>query len=817
MKNQSVTRPLKLLPDQLYRTCDIEHLHFETTDELKAPNHLMIGQDRALASTGFGIRMDQDGFNIYALGPEETDKRNLLEVLVNKEAEDQNVPDEWCYVCNFEDNQKPTALRLPPGEAVKLKNMMNGFVEDLPNILTTAFESEEYQNRRQAMEENLKEEEQKDFSNLQKNAKARGLTLLSTPIGYSFVPLKDGEIMKMEEMKQLSDEERNEIEHDINEFQSELQKILRQIPERQRKFRKIKNELNKEFADFSIRGLIEEIEAEFGEQPEIVHYLEEVRRDIIDHVEEIINPGGSNLFLQTFAGGQELNPPASEHPVLWRYGVNIMVNNADSEGAPVIYEDNPTYNNLVGSIEHVTRMGTLTTDYTYIKPGSLHRANGGYLLLDAQQVLTQPFAWEGLKRALLSGKIKIESPGQLYGIINTVTLDPDPVDLDVKVILLGSRLLYYLLCTYDPDFKTLFKVEVDFEDEIDWNPENQELYAELIAGLAQKYDLNPLNRPAVARVIEQAARRVNDNRKITAHIRYITDLLRETDYWSRQEGEKVTGKTAVQKAIDQQLYRSGRLRDRIQEEILRKTLFIDTEGHKTGQVNGLTVVNMGHLTFGYPTRITARVRVGTGDVVNIEREVEMSGPIHSKGVLILSAFLGARYALDKPLSLSASLVFEQSYGGVEGDSASSTELYALLSAIAGVPLKQSIAVTGSVNQHGEIQPIGGINEKIEGFFDICNMRGLTGDQGVIIPESNIKNLMLKQEVIDAVANERFHIYPVKSIDRGMEILAGMEMGAPDADGMYPKDTVNYLVEETLNRFASIRQRFSIKPNGKPEK
>jgi len=816
MKNQSVTQPLKLLPDQLYRTCNLDHLHFETTEELKAPDHLMIGQNRALASTGFGIKMDQDGFNIYALGPEETDKRHLLEVLINKEAADQKVPDEWCYVCNFEDDQKPTALRMPSGEAVKLKNRMNDFVEDLPNILTTAFESEEYQNRRQAIEESLKEEEQEIFSDLQKKAKKRGLTLLSTPIGYSFVPLKEDEIMKMEEIKQLSDEERKEMEQEIQEFQKELQKILRQIPERQRKFRKMKNELNKEFADFSIRDLMAEMETEFGEQSEIVHYLEEVRQDIIDHVEEIINPGGGNPFLQTLTGGQELNPPASEHPVLWRYGVNIMVNNANAEGAPVIYEDNPTYNNLVGSIEHITQMGTLTTDYTYIKPGSLHRANGGYLLLDAYRVLTQPFAWEGLKRVLQSGKIKIESPGQLYGIINTVSLDPDPVDLDVKVILLGSRMLYYLLCAYDPDFKTLFKVEVDFEDEIDWNPENQELYAKLIAGLTQTYNLNPLNRSAVARVIEQAARRVNDNQKITAHIRYITDLLREADYWSRQEGEKVTGKMAVQKAIDQQLYRSGRLRDRIQEEILRKTLFIDTEGSKTGQVNGLTVVNMGNLTFGYPTRITARVRVGTGDVVNIEREVEMSGPVHSKGVLILSAFLGARYALDKPLSLSASLVFEQSYGGVEGDSASSTELYALLSAIAGIPVKQSIAVTGSVNQHGEIQPIGGINEKIEGFFDICDKRGLTGDQGVIIPESNIKNLMLKRAVIDAVAGERFHIYPVKTIDRGMELLTGMEMGTPEADGRYPKDTINYLVEETLNRFASIRQRFSIKPNGKPE-
>jgi lon-related putative ATP-dependent protease len=403
----------------------------------------------------------------------------------------------------------------------------------------------------------------------------------------------------------------------------------------------------------------------------------------------------------------------------------------------------------------------------------------------------------------------------MYGLYSTITLDPEPVDVNVKVTLIGSRLLYYLLCAYDIDFKNLFKVDVDFEDEINWDSKNQELYARLIAGIAKKYNLNPFDKKAVGRVIEHAARLVDDNEKITTHIRDIIDLMREADFWARQEDSEITTQDTVQKGVEQQIYRSSRLRDRYQEEILRDTIFIDTDGSSIGQVNGLSVVMMGKSTFGHPTRITARVQVGRGEVINIEREVEMSGPIHSKGVLILSAFLGARYAIEKPLSLSASLVFEQSYGGVEGDSASSTELYALLSAIGEIPLRQSIAVTGSVNQHGYIQPIGGVNEKIEGFFDICYQRGLSGEQGVLIPKSNVKNLMLKKAVRLAVEEGQFNIYAIQTIDEGMEILTGKKMGKRDTEGQFPEGSINYMVEQKLNHFANIRREYasSLKPNG----
>lgn len=809
------TSMLKLNSEQLYRRCDISEFSFDSTVNIESLEHPLIGQERATASANFGIKMERDGYNMYALGPEETDKRNLLEVLIKKEAADRPVPSDLCYVCNFKDENKPIALELPAGKSVMLRDMMNSFCEDLPNILNSAFESDEYQNRRQTIEEQLKSEEQEQFAELQEKVKKEGLTILTTPVGYTFSPIKDGRIMTKEEIKELSDEERKRLEKEIENFQKELQKILRQIPERQRKFRLMRDELNKEFAEFSVKGLLEEIEEAFRGQPKVLTYLQQVREDIIERVEQIINPSGGAPFLQAFGGAADNPKKPSEHPVLWRYTVNILVNTDNTEGAPVIYEDNPTYNNLIGRIEHVSEMGTLTTDFTYIKPGVLHKANGGYLLLDAIHVLMQPFAWEGLKRVLQSNKLKVESPGDMYGLYSTISLDPEPVDVNVKIILIGSRLLYYLLCAYDIDFKNLFKVDVDFEDEINWDSKNQELYARLIASIAKKYNLNPFDKKGVGRVIEHAARLVDDNEKITTHIRDIIDLMREADFWTRQDNLDVTSYHSVQKAVEQQIYRSSRLRDRYQEEILRNTIFIDTDGSRIGQVNGLSVVMLGKSTFGHPTRITARVQVGRGEVINIEREVEMSGPIHSKGVLILSAFLGARYAIEKPLSLSASLVFEQSYGGIEGDSASSTELYALLSAIGEIPLRQTIAVTGSVNQHGYIQPIGGVNEKIEGFFDICRKRGLNGEQGVLIPNSNVKNLMLKKEVRDAVAEGQFNIYAIKTIDEGMNILTGREMGKRDASGQFPEGSINYMVEEKLNHFANIRREYasSMKSNG----
>jgi lon-related putative ATP-dependent protease len=507
---------------------------------------------------------------------------------------------------------------------------------------------------------------------------------------------------------------------------------------------------------------------------------------------------------------------ATESRIARRYQVNVLIDHSNSQGAPVIYEDNPAYQNLLGRTEHIAQMGALVTDFNLLKAGTLHQANGGYLILEARKLLLEPYAWEGLKRTLRSGQIRIESPAQMYNLISTISLEPEPIPLDVKVALLGEPMLYYLLAQADPDFGDLFKVAADFAEQMDRTPENQRLYARLIANLIDQNELLPFDRPAVAKVIEQSVRLAGDAGKLTAQVRDITNLLREASYWASEAGHKVVQAEDVQKAIEAKIYRSDRLRERIQEDIRRGTILIDTEGEKVGQVNGLSVIQLGDFTFGRPSRITARVWMGKGEVIDIEREVELAGPIHSKGVLILSSFLGSRYATDQPLALSASLVFEQSYGGVEGDSASSAELYALLSALSEVPLKQSLAVTGSVNQHGQVQPIGGVNEKIEGFFDVCQITaGLTGEQGVLIPVSNVKHLMLRPDVVQAVAEGKFHIYPVETIDQGIEILTGAPAGEPDEAGNYPENSINGRVKAKLTRLVEKSRSFG-QPDGKGE-
>jgi lon-related putative ATP-dependent protease len=547
----------------------------------------------------------------------------------------------------------------------------------------------------------------------------------------------------------------------------------------------------------------------------VVDYLESVKKDVTDNAHTLISQEVSKPQQQQGQpqpmrqqGGPPGHAPSMESPAPRRYRVNVVVDHSESKGAPVVHEDNPTYQNLIGRVEHLAHMGTLLTDFNMIRSGALQRANGGYLILDGLKVLMQPFAWEGLKRALRSREVKMESLGQMYSMISTISLDPEPVPLDVKVTLLGPPLLYYLLRSYDPEFGKLFKVNADFDLQMDRTGENQEIYSRFIAGVTRKEYLKPFDRSAVARVIEQSARTAGDKEKLSVHLQGITDLLREADYWAGQNGNGAVTAADVQQAIDAWIYLSDRIRERIQEQIKRGTILIDTDGVKVGQVNGLSVIMLGDFSFVRPSRITARVLLGKGEVVDIEREVEMGGPIHSKGVLILAGFLGARYALNRPLSLSASLVFEQSYSGIEGDSASSAELYALLSAIAEVPIKQSLAVTGSVNQHGQVQPIGAVNEKIEGFFDTCKAKGLKGEQGLLVPASNVRNLMLRQDVIQAVEQGHFHVYPVKTIDEEIELLTGMEAGEPDAEGNYLEESINGKVHRRLEDFSERQKKFS---------
>jgi lon-related putative ATP-dependent protease len=623
--------------------------------------------------------------------------------------------------------------------------------------------------------------------------------------------MKEGAVIQPEVFNALPDEVRKEIQAEIEKLQEELEAIIRQMPGWAKERNEAIRELNREVTAFTVGHPIDQLREGFAELPKVLEHLDAVRADLVENIHSILH--SQQVQQQGMSDGGPGGLSAQHGNGFSRYEANLIVGNADGAGAPVVYEDNPAVDNLIGRVEHMSHMGTLITDFTLIKPGALHRANGGYLILDARKVLTQPLAWETLKRNLKAREISIESLGQMLSLVSTVSLEPEAIPLDVKVVLCGEPLLYYLLSQLDPEFRLLFKVAADFDHAMDRDGGGDQDFARLVATMARREALRPFDREAVGRVVEQASRLAQDAEKISVELEEIGDLLREADFYAGEDGLPVVGRGHVQQAIDAQTRRADRLRERSQEAITREIVLVDTDGAAVGQINGLSVLQLGGFAFGRPTRITARVRMGAGKVVDIEREVELGGPLHSKGVLILSGFLASRYALDKPLSLSASLVFEQSYGGVDGDSASSAELYVLLSALAEVPIKQGLAVTGSVNQHGRVQAIGGVNEKIEGFFDICRARGLTGEQGVLIPAANRKHLMLRHDVVEAVSEGRFNIYPVETVEEGIELLTGLSAGLRGESGGFPEGSVNRLVEDRLSAFADARRDFGKDGNG----
>ncbi|MEW5986719.1 MAG: ATP-binding protein [Chloroflexota bacterium] len=800
-----------LSPDALCRRCDPEQFTFTTTAELEDLTEV-IGQARAVAAVRFAVGIRQPGYNLFALGPNGLGKHTAVSQYLHQKAATTSPAADWCYVYDFGSPHQPRALRLPPGRGTALQGDVKQLVEDVCLAIPAAFEREEYRLRKEAIEEELKQRQEKTFDEVRQAAEKRGIAVLQTQTGVAFAPIQDGAMLEPEQFQKLPLEEQRKLETVVGEVQEELERLSYQFPQWQRVTRARLKELNEEVARHTITPLLDEVSEKYQELPEVQVYLAAMKQDMVENVERFLDQAGAAEDSEEVTADDD----GSGHvmalgpgPFQRRYQVNLLVDNGRAEGAPVVYEDNPTYENLVGRIEHIAQMGALMTDFTLIKAGALHRANGGYLILDAHKVLLQSFAWEGLKRALRAREIRTESLSQLTSMVSTVSLTPEPIPLDVKVVLLGERPLYYLLYEEDPDFSELFKVTADFEDEMERTAESNLAYARLITTIARKDSLRHFERAAVARVIERSARLAGDTEKLTTHMQAIADMLREADYWAAEAGREVVTAADVQQAIDAHAQRAGRLRDQSQEEILRRMILIDTQGERVGQINGLSVISVGDFAFGQPTRITARVRLGKGEVVDIERQVELGGPIHSKGVLILTSFLGARYAPDRPLSLAASLVFEQSYSGVEGDSASSAELYALLSALADVPIRQSLAVTGSVNQFGEVQAIGGVNEKIEGFFDICRARGLTGEQGVIIPVANIKHLMLREDVVEAAGQGLFHIYAVETVDEGLEILTGLEAGRPDVDGRFPIGSLNQRVEARLKEFAEHQRAFKV--------
>ncbi|MDD9731296.1 AAA family ATPase [Mameliella sp. AT18] len=789
-------------PAELRTRIDPDSLGFETTAEVETFD-AFLGQDRATAAIDLAAGMQHHGFNLFVLGELGTGRHFAVHKQLSKHAEGRPVPDDWVYVNNFEDPQAPRCLRLPPGTAIHLAEAMAEFVNDLATEIPASFEADEYQSRRRAIEADYSDRQDAAMAAFAERAHEENIALVRTPMGYMLAAARDGKVLNPDEFEALEKTEQQSINEKIGRLQEDLAQVLRNAPKLDRESRREIEKLNAETAEHVVSARMEELQEGLPKRAGLAEYLVDVQKDVIANAE---------LFLE--AATEQDNGPFPqavrkyhEDSAFDRYAINVMVSSEGTGGAPVIREDQPTLDQLTGRVEHIAELGALLTNFTMIRPGALHRANGGYLVMDAQQVLSDPFAWEALKRCLKSREISISSLAERLSLASTTSLEPDPIPLDVRVVLVGDRMLHALLTYLDPEFPELFKLQADFETSMSRTSESTALYGRLIGTLARREGLCALSAGAVTSLLEEALRLSADRRKFSLRIGALTDILHEGAHYAGLAGHDRIESADVTRAIVERDRRASRIRDRFQEAVERRTILIDTDGSRTGQVNGLSVIGLGDYSFGYPSRITARVRLGGGKLIDIEREVELGGPLHSKGVMILAGYLSGTFALDLPFSLHASLVFEQSYGGIEGDSASSAELYALLSALADLPIDQGLAVTGSVNQFGEIQAIGGVNEKIEGFFETCRRRGLTGRQGVLIPASNVDNLMLREEVADAARNGVFRVIPVQRIDEGIALLTGREAGVRGAGGAFPETSVNGLVEATLRAFATQRRAF----------
>jgi lon-related putative ATP-dependent protease len=797
----------RLSTGQLRRICDPLMFHFASTEELP-PLDEVIGQERAVRAVSFGIDIQSSGYNIYALGPAGTGKTTTIRKFLEQKAAAEPVPDDWCYAFNFGKPETPRALRLPAGKGRQLQRDMNRLVGELETEVPRAFEGEKYAEEQEQIQADFQKRQQALVQDLEKEAETRGLRLVQTPRGLMILPLVNGEVVMPEKFELMNAEDRRKIEGRQNEIQDRLRETMRRVRQLYLEAREQMQEVDREVIGFAIQALFEELEQKYSQHKNIQAYLADIRTHIMDNVQTL---------RQLQDGEQMPVTMMAELQQSWfdQYKVNLIVDNRHTQGAPVVMESHPTYHNLIGRIQYQSRLGALVTDFGMIRAGALHRANGGYLVLDVLQVLTKPFAWDALKRALKNQEIKIEPMGEEFNLIATKTLEPEPIPLDVKIVVLGDPILYYLLYNVDDDFRELFKVKADFAAQMDWEEETALKYAHFIGSLCREENLKHFDPSGVARVVEEGARMVNHQRKLGTKFGEIVDLIHQASYWASHNGNSLVKAADVQRAIDEKTCRSNQLEERLNELIEEETLLIDTEGDVVGQVNGISVFPLGDYSFGKPSRITARTYVGTGGIVNIERETKLAGRIHNKGTMILSGYLGGAYAQDEPLALAASVTFEQIYEEVEGDSATAAELYALLSSLSGFPIKQSLAVTGSVNQRGQIQAIGGVNEKIEGFFQVCKIKGLTGTQGVIIPQSNVKNLMLHHDIVAAVEEKQFHIYAISTADEGMAILTGKEAGERRLDGSYPEGTINRAVQDRLRELAQRVRSFAHVREGEP--
>ncbi|MGB4757963.1 MAG: AAA family ATPase [Candidatus Methanoculleus thermohydrogenotrophicum] len=776
-----------------------EKVQCASTEEMR-PMEEIIGQERALRALRFGLEIREPGFNVYTAGDQGTGRMTAVRSFLDELAKAKPRASDWVYVHNFENQYEPDAIALPAGRGVQFRDDMKRFVEEARRALPRAFESEEYARRRDETLKSLQERRADLIARINQRAQEQGFIIQMSPIGLLTIPVINGRPISEEEVITLPEEVRAEVHRRRDALNTELRSTLRQVQEIERQGVEAIRNLNHDIALYAIGDLVAELKENYADVPKVPEYINAVQNDILEN-------------LQTFLGGAEQPGVPPQFQVIIRelpfrkYDVNVIVDNADVKGAPVVVEQNPTFQNLLGKVEKEVQFGIFTTDFTMIRPGSIHTANGGYLVLDVEDLLRNPFSWDGLKTALKTGEAVIEEPGERMGFITAKTIKPEAIPLDIKVTLIGTPMLYQLLYWLDPDFKELFKVKADFDTVMERNDENAGKYADFMCNLVREENLQHLDRDAIARVIEYGSRLAADQQKLSTRFSAIADLIREANFYATEDGSEQIERQHITRAIEEKVYRSNLIQQKIEEYLKRGIFLIETEGAKVGQVNGLSVIEFGDFAFGRPSKVTASIGVGREGIMDIEREAALGGPIHTKGVLIINGYLNNNYARDKPLSLSARLVFEQSYEAIEGDSASSAELYALLSALSGLPLKQYLAVTGSVNQKGEVQAIGGVNEKLEGFYEVCKAKGLNGSQGVLIPASNVQNLMLKEEIVEAAKAGKFRIYPVRTIDEGIEILTDVPAGTRREDGTYEEGTVNYLVDQRLREMAETMRGF----------
>ncbi|MBO0689147.1 MAG: AAA family ATPase [Candidatus Dormibacteraeota bacterium] len=809
MSDTRTEHDYRIDPDHLRRRVDPGDLAFDSTAEV-APLEGTIGQPRALEAIDFGLEVPTAGYNLFLTGPPGSGRTTTLLDMLRRVAAERPPPHDWVYVHDFDRPDQPRGIRLPAGGARRLERDVDHFLEDVHREVSRAFEGEAYDERRREALGGFEQQRGEAMRQLEAFASERGFGLQATQAGIVAFPVSEGQPIPPQELQQLSAEQRQDIDRRGHEIEEEIQAVRQRIRQLEREAQERGRRLDREVALFAVDPLVRELRQRHADQPQVVEHIDRIREDIPEHLPDFQGAASD--------GQHEQAPPAlqqaarrAEH--LDRYRINVLVDNGGSTGAPVVLERNPTYYNLVGRVEYRSAMGGMVTDFRQVKSGALHRANGGFLVLEALELLRNPLAWEALKRALRQREVRIENLVEQFALLPTATISPQAIALDVKVVLVGQPQLYQLLQQGDEDFRELFKVKADFAPDMDWTEENAQGYAAFVSRCVRESGLRHLDRSALARLVEHGSRIREHQGKLSTRLQEIADIVSEASFWAAKAQHDPVRREDVDRAIEQRERRSSLPEDRLSELIAERTIRIETEGERVGQVNGLSILDLGDYRFGLPSRVTARASIGRGGVASIERETELSGRIHSKGVLVLSGYLAQKYAQDWPLALRATLTFEQSYEEVDGDSASSTELYALLSTLSGLPVRQSMAVTGSVDQHGEVQAVGGVTRKVEGFFAICQARGLTGDQGVLVPAANVRHLTLRDDVVDAVRQGRFHVWAVSNIDEGLRLLIGREAGNAADGEPYPEGTVHRQVADRLRHYAQRLANLDSLPDG----